>query len=83
MAQDYHHGVRVEEINEGTRTITTVSTEIVWLVCTGDDADTATFPLMFPRRLLITTFMSVVVMTFCSGLDGITSRCARLIITRR
>lgn len=21
MAQDYHHGVRVEEINEGTRTI--------------------------------------------------------------
>lgn len=33
MAQDYHHGVRVEEINEGTRTITTVSTAIVGMVC--------------------------------------------------
>lgn len=26
MAQDYHHGVRVVEVNEGTRSITTVST---------------------------------------------------------
>ncbi|MCV5655258.1 phage tail protein, partial [Escherichia coli] len=25
MAQDYHHGVRVVEVNEGTRSITTVS----------------------------------------------------------
>ncbi|ECE8671676.1 phage tail protein, partial [Salmonella enterica subsp. enterica serovar Mbandaka] len=23
MAQDYHHGVRVVEVNEGTRSITT------------------------------------------------------------
>ncbi len=51
MAQDYHHGVRVEEINEGTRTITTVSTAIVGLVCTGDDADAATFPLNRPVLL--------------------------------
>lgn len=29
MAQDYHHGVRVVEVNEGTRSITTVSTAIV------------------------------------------------------
>lgn len=28
MAQDYHHGVRVVEVNEGTRSITTVSTAI-------------------------------------------------------
>jgi phage tail sheath protein FI len=48
MAQDYHHGVRVEEINEGTRTITTVSTAIVGMVCTGDDADAAMFPLNKP-----------------------------------
>ncbi|MGK3600589.1 hypothetical protein ACSLOK_25915, partial [Escherichia coli] len=27
-AQDYHHGVRVVEVNEGTRSITTVSTAI-------------------------------------------------------
>lgn len=39
MAQDYHHGVRVVEVNEGTRSITTVSTAIVGMVCTGDDAD--------------------------------------------
>ncbi len=37
MAQDYHHGVRVQEVNEGTCTITTVSTAIVVLVCTADD----------------------------------------------
>ena len=51
MAQDYHHGVRVEEINEGTRTITTVNTVIVGLVFTGDDADAATFPLNRPVLL--------------------------------
>lgn len=51
MAQDYHRGVRVEEINEGTRIITTFSTAIVGLVCTGDDADPATFPLNRPVLL--------------------------------
>ena len=51
MAQDYHHGVRVEEINEGTRTITTMSTAIVGMVCTGDDADASVFPLNKPVLL--------------------------------
>lgn len=51
MAQDYHHGVRVVEINEGTRSITTVSTAIVGMVCTGDDADAALFPLNTPVLL--------------------------------
>ncbi|EOC0416589.1 hypothetical protein ACI0Z1_001103 [Cronobacter malonaticus] len=51
MAQDYHHGVRVVEINEGTRPITTVSTAIVGMVCTGDDADAAMFPLNKPVLL--------------------------------
>lgn len=54
MAQDYHHGVRVVEINEGTRSITTVSTAIVGMVCTGDDADASMFPLnnmALPRKL--------------------------------
>jgi len=45
---DYHHGVRVVEINDGTRTIRTVSTAIVGLVCTAPDADAATFPLNRP-----------------------------------
>jgi len=56
MAQDYHHGVRVEEINEGTRTITTVSTAIVGLVCTGDN-DAAIFPLN--RPVLLTDILTV------------------------
>lgn len=51
MAQDYHHGVRVQEINEGTRTITTVSTAIVGVVCTADDADPNLFPLNTPVLL--------------------------------
>ncbi|CAQ82105.1 MULTISPECIES: phage tail sheath protein [Photorhabdus] len=48
MAQDYHHGVRVQEINEGTRTITTISTAIVGMVCTGPEADEKAFPLNTP-----------------------------------
>lgn len=52
MSQDYHHGMRVEEINEGTRTITTVSTAIVVLICTGGGGDdAATFPLNRPVLL--------------------------------
>lgn len=51
MADDYHHGVRVTEINEGTRTISTISTAIVGMVCTADDADAATFPLNTPVLL--------------------------------
>ncbi|MDN0519783.1 tolA [Escherichia coli] len=56
MAQDYHHGVRVVEVNEGTRSITTVSTAIVGMVCTGDDADAKMFPLNKP--VLITDVLT-------------------------
>lgn len=48
MAQDYHHGVRVIELNEGTRPIRTITTAIVGMVCTADDADTKAFPLNTP-----------------------------------
>lgn len=51
MPQDYHHGVRVLEINEGTRPIRTVSTAVVGLICTGDDADASAFPLDTPVLL--------------------------------
>lgn len=51
MPQDYHHGVRVLEINEGTRPIRTVSTAVVGLICTGDDADASAFPLNTPVML--------------------------------
>lgn len=46
MATDsYHHGVRVLELNEGTRPIRTVSTAVIGLVATAEDADPLTFPL--------------------------------------
>lgn len=48
MATDYHHGIRVIEINEGTRPIRTVNTAVIGLVCTADDADSTTFPLDTP-----------------------------------
>ncbi|WP_334468135.1 phage tail sheath protein [Arsenophonus sp. PmNCSU2021_1] len=52
MPQDYHHGVRVIEINEGTRSIHTSSTAIAGVVCTADDADSTTFPLNTAVRLI-------------------------------
>ncbi|MFM0367855.1 phage tail sheath protein [Paraburkholderia aspalathi] len=52
MAQDqYHHGVSVYEINQGSRPIRTVSTAILGLVCTAEDADAETFPLDTPVLL--------------------------------
>jgi len=48
---DYLHGVRVLEINEGTRPIRTVSTAVVGMVCTADDADPKAFPLDTPVLL--------------------------------
>ncbi|WIX04458.1 phage tail sheath protein [Pseudomonas sp. AR5] len=48
---DYHHGVRVLELNEGTRPIRTVSTAVVGMVCTASDADPVTFPLNKPVLL--------------------------------
>lgn len=38
MAQDYHHGIRVVEINEGTRPIRTVATAVIGLVATAPEA---------------------------------------------
>ncbi|SIR44501.1 phage tail sheath protein [Pseudomonas sp. A214] len=48
---DYHHGVRVVEINEGTRPIRTVATAVVGMVCTAEDADPVAFPLNRPVLL--------------------------------
>ncbi|MDH4763052.1 phage tail sheath protein [Pseudomonas sp. CBMAI 2609] len=48
---DFHHGVRVLEINQGARSISTVSTAVIGMVCTGSDADATTFPLDTPVLL--------------------------------
>ncbi len=48
MPSDYHHGVRVFEINEGTRPIRTIETAVIGMVCTAADADAKVFPLDTP-----------------------------------
>ena len=58
MATDYHHGVRVIEINEGTRPIRTISTAVIGMVCTAADADAVAFPLNTP--VLLTDVLSVI-----------------------
>lgn len=55
---DFHHGVQVVEVNDGTRIISTVSTAIVGMICTASDADVETFPLNEP--VLITNPQSVI-----------------------
>jgi phage tail sheath protein FI len=55
---DYLHGVRVLEINEGTRPIRTVSTAVIGMVCTAEDADDATFPYDTP--VLITNVQTAI-----------------------
>lgn len=48
---DYHHGVRVIEINEGTRPIRTISTAVIGIVCTANDAHPEAYPLNKPVLL--------------------------------
>ncbi|HBR4640830.1 TPA: phage tail sheath protein [Klebsiella pneumoniae] len=55
---DFHHGVQVVEINDGTRVISTVSTAVIGMVCTASDADAATLPLNKP--VLITSVQSAI-----------------------
>lgn len=55
---DYHHGVKVLEINEGTRPIRTVSTAVIGLIGTASDADAQFFPENTP--VLITNIQSAI-----------------------
>lgn len=48
MATEYHHGVRVVEVSEGTRPIRTIETAVIGVVCTGDSADADFFPVNRP-----------------------------------
>lgn len=65
MATDYHHGVRVIEINGGVRPIRTVATAVVGVVCTAQDADAALFPL--DRPVLLTDMLGAVGKAGTSG----------------
>ncbi|QOV62983.1 phage tail sheath protein [Kosakonia pseudosacchari] len=83
---DYHHGVQVVEINDGTRVISTVSTAIVGMVCTASDADAATFPLNEP--VLITNVQSAIAKagtkgTLASSLQAIADQAKPVIVAVR
>ncbi len=71
---DYLHGIRVIELNDGTRPIRTISTAIIGMVCTANDADADTFPLNEP--VLITNPLSAIAKagkkgTLAQALDAI------------
>jgi phage tail sheath protein FI len=86
MADSYHHGVRVVEINTGTRVITTIATAIIGMVCTADDADTDVFPLNTP--VLLTNVANAVGSAGTSGtlatsLDAISKQCLPVTVVVR
>src|SRR5690625_1526270 len=83
---DYHHGVRVIEIEEGTRPIRMVSTSVIGLVATGNDADEEAFPLN--RPVLVTNIRSALGKagesgTLASSLDAIASQASPLTVVVR
>lgn len=83
---DYHHGVQVIEINDGVRTISTVSTAIIGMVCTASDADEKTFPLNEP--VLITNVQSAIGKagkqgSLSASLQAIADQCKPVIVAVR
>lgn len=56
MADSYHHGVRVVEISGGIRPIRSISTAVIGLVATGDDANAEYFPLN--KAVLVTDILA-------------------------
>jgi len=65
---DYLHGVRVIELNDGTRPIRTIPTAVIGMVCTSEDADATVFP--FDTPVLLTNVQSAI------GKAGITGTLA-------
>lgn len=83
---DFHHGVQVVEINDGTRVISTVSTAIIGMVCTANDADASTFPLDTP--VLITDAIAAQgkagkTGTLSAALRAIADQCSPVIVVVR
>jgi len=86
MPTDYHHGVRVIEINEGGRPIRTVATAIIGLVATGSDADVAAFPPDKP--VLLTNVRAAIgkagtLGTLKQSLQAIVDQCDPLVVVVR
>ena len=65
MADSYHHGLRVVEINEGTRPIRTIATAVQGIIATAEDADATVFPLN--TAVLITNTQAAVAKAGTNG----------------
>lgn len=65
MPADYHHGVRVLEINEGIRAIHTIATAVIGLMATAPDADAEFFPL--DTAVLVTDIYAAIAKAGATG----------------
>jgi phage tail sheath protein FI len=86
MPADFHHGVRVVEINEGIRPIRVIATAIIGLVATAPDADADAFPLNKP--VLITRVTQAIGKAGAAGtlykaLDAIADQSSPVIVVVR
>lgn len=86
MPADYHHGVRVVEINEGTRPIRVIDTSIIGLVATSTDADAVAFPLDTP--VLVTNVQTAIgkagtLGTLAKALDAIADQTNTIVVVVR
>ena len=86
MATDYHHGVRVHEINTGVRPIRTISTAVIGMVAVADDADAAFFPEDKP--VLVTDMATALGKagengTLARSLDAIADQASPLVVVVR
>ncbi len=82
----YHHGVRVTEINNGTRPIRTVNTSVIGLVATADDADADFFTLN--QAVLVTDILAAqekagTTGTLLKSLDAIADQANALLVVVR
>lgn len=86
MAEIYHHGVRVVEINQGRRSIRTIATAIIGIVCTAPAADVLTFPLNTP--VLVTDLPQAIGLAGGTGtlrktLKAIDDQCSPFVVVVR
>lgn len=86
MSTLFHHGVRVLEVNSGTRPIRMLSTAIIGLVATASDADVATFPLN--RPVLVTNVKTAIgkaglMGTLAPTLTAISEQCSPIVVVVR
>ena len=86
MSDAYHHGVRVIELTTGSRPIRTISTAIIGLVATAQDADAVTFP--YDKPVLVTNVRQAIGKagekgTLAKSLQAISDQCQPVIVVVR